>query len=581
MIMKIFISLLLLIPFCISAQVGTGTITPKGILDITSENAGLVVPRVTKIEDVTDGNGNDPVDGTVVYDISRDQTCFRIDGSWICTCDDSGNPMLGVTRPPFSSNSNYLKSSNSETGDQFGYTVSISEDGTRLAVTAASEDSNATGIGGNQGNNAASASGAVYIFKRDGLVWSQEAYIKASNSEANDSFGTAICLSDDGTRLAVTAYGEDSNATGINGNQTDNSANVSGAVYIFIRSGSTWTQEAYIKSSNSEAGDSFGNGINISMSADGSRLAVGSYRESSNATGVNGNQFNNSSSESGAAYVFSRNGTTWTQEAYLKASNTGAGDHFGRVLDLSGDGTRLAVGATQERSNTTGINGNQNDNSASRAGAVYVFFRSGTTWTQEVYIKGSNTKVSNLFGTALSFDYDGSRLAASAALEDGPSSGINGSQTQAGSFDDYGAVYMFSRNGATWTQEAYIKASNPDLDDEFGATVSLSKYGSKLAVGSRREGSNATGINGNQSNNSAAVSGATYVFNRCGNAWVQESYVKASNPETGDYSGVVSLSADGLYLAFGALGESSNATGINGNQSDNSATQSGAVYIVE
>jgi hypothetical protein len=80
--MRTIIFIIAIIPFCLIGQVGTGTVSPKGMLDITSNNSGLVIPRVTKIEDVTDGNGNGPVDGTVVYDVSRDQTCFRIDGSW-------------------------------------------------------------------------------------------------------------------------------------------------------------------------------------------------------------------------------------------------------------------------------------------------------------------------------------------------------------------------------------------------------------------------------------------------------------------------------------------------------------------
>jgi hypothetical protein len=431
----------------------------------------------------------------------------------VCTCDDSGDPTLGVTHPAFSTVSNYIKASNTETIDQFGNAVSISEDGTRLAVSATSEDSNATGINGNQSNNSSSDSGAVYMFRRDGSIWTQEAYIKASNTGLGDFFGHFLKLSGDGTRLVVSAPLEDSNATGVNGNQSNNSAASAGAVYVFHRSGTIWTQEAYLKASNTEATDGFGNN-NVTMSSDGSRIAVGAYNEDSNATGINGNQTNNSASDSGAAYVFKRTGTTWTQEAYIKASNTGAGDSFGRFLDLSGDGTRLVVGATQEQSNATGINGNQSDNSMSRAGAVYVYTRSGTTWTQEAYIKASNTLYSNLFGSAMSLAHDGSRLAVASILEDSPSSGINGSQTQAGTLDDYGAVYMFSRNGTTWVQEAYIKASNPDLDDEFGGTVSLSKYGFKLAVGSRRESSNAIGINGNQSNNSANVSGAAYVFTR-------------------------------------------------------------------
>ncbi len=100
---------------------------------------------------------------------------------------------------------------------------------------------------------------------------------------------------------------------------------------------------------------------------------MGANLEDSNAIGINGNQNDNSENGAGAVYVFTRSGTTWSQQAYIKASNTGANDEFGWSVALAADGNTLAVGAYQEDSNATGVNGNQNNNSASRAGAVYVF----------------------------------------------------------------------------------------------------------------------------------------------------------------------------------------------------------------
>jgi hypothetical protein len=87
--------------------------------------------------------------------------------------------------------------------------------------------------------------------------------------------------------------------------------------------------------------------------------------------------------------VFVRSGTTWMQQAYLKASNTGTDDLLGSSISLSGD--TLAVCATDEASAATGVNENQADNSTAQAGAVYVYVRSGTTWTQQAYLKASNT----------------------------------------------------------------------------------------------------------------------------------------------------------------------------------------------
>ncbi len=187
---------------------------------------------------------------------------------------------------------------------------------------AHSEASAATGINGDQTSNAAAGSGAVYVFTRTGTTWSQQAYVKASNTGANDLFGCSVALSADGSTLAVGAYGEDSAATGINGDQTSNAAADSGAVYVFTRTGTTWSQQAYVKASNTGAGDYFG--ISVALSADGSTLAVGALHEDSAATGINGDQTSNAAASSGAVYVFTRTGTTWSQQAYVKASNTGA-----------------------------------------------------------------------------------------------------------------------------------------------------------------------------------------------------------------------------------------------------------------
>ena len=131
---------------------------------------------------------------------------------------------------------------------------------------------------------------------------------------------------------------------------------------------------------------------------------MGASGESSNATGINGNQADASASQAGAVYVFTRSGTTWSQQAYVKASNTRANANFGGSVALSGD--TLAVGASGESSNASGINGDQADTSAAQAGAVYVFTRSGTTWSQQAYVKASNTRASARFGFSVALSGD-------------------------------------------------------------------------------------------------------------------------------------------------------------------------------
>lgn len=155
------------------------------------------------------------------------------------------------------------------------------------------------------------------------------------------------------------------------------------------------TQLAYLKASNTDASDWFGEAVAIS----GDTAVIGARLEDSSATGVGGDQASNGSPSSGAAYVFVRDGATWTQQAYLKASNAEAGDWFGAAVAISGD--TIVIGAPLERSSATGVNGNQSSNASADAGAAYVFVRSGTSWSQQAYLKSSNTDGSDIFGGAV------------------------------------------------------------------------------------------------------------------------------------------------------------------------------------
>jgi hypothetical protein len=465
----------------------------------------------------------------------------------------------------------YAKASNAGEFDQFGTSVALSGD--TLAVGAFEEESNATGIDGDQTDNSTSGTGAVYIFRRDGQgTWSQEAYIKASNTEFEDRFGTSVALL--GDTLAVGAPNESSSATGINGDQVNNLAFRSGAVYVFKRdSFDVWSQEAYIKASNTEAKDDFGRSVALFNDT----LAVRADSEDSNATGVDGDQTDNSASASGAVYVFKRDiFDVWSQEAYIKASNTESGDIFGRSVALTTD--TLAVGASFEDSDAVGINGDQLNNLKGASGAVYVFRRDGFgAWSQEAYIKASNTGSIDLFGASVALS--GDTLAVGANEETSNATGIDGDQTD-NSANDTGAVYVFERDSlGTWSQKAYIKASNSSSGDRFGSAVAL--VGDTLAVGSKDEGSNATGIDGDQMNNLAGSSGAVYLFKRdITGTWSQETYIKSSNSEKFDEFGF-SVALSGDTLVVGAPQEDSTAMGINGDQTDNLAPLSGAVYVFE
>ena len=463
-----------------------------------------------------------------------------------------------------SSQTAYLKASNTGTFDHFSSAVAISGD--TLVVGAETEASNATGVNGDGSNNLAPGSGAAYVFLRSGTGWLPQAYLKASNTEAGDNFGRFVAIS--GNTIAVGAAAEDSDASGIGGNQLSNAMPGSGAVYVFVRNGASWSQQAYIKASNPFNGDGFG----FSVALSGDTLVVGAIGESSNATGINGDQSDNSIPAAGAAYVFVRSGTTWTQQADVKASNTGP-DGFGWDVDVAGD--TLVVGARTEASMATGVNGDQLDNSFSLAGAAYVFVRSGTTWTQQAYLKASNTGSGDEFGARLVLS--GDTLVIAAVGEDSQATGVNGVQHGEAATDS-GAAYVFTRSGATWSQQAYLKASNTGSFDWFGRAVGIS--GDAVVVGAMHEDSSASGVGGDQGNEALMDAGAAYVFVRDGATWSQHAYLKASNPGFIDEFGG-SLAMWGDTLVIGAEGEDSSAIGVDGDQSLNNAGSAGAAYAFD
>ncbi len=400
-------------------------------------------------------------------------------------------------------------------------------------------------------------------------------YIKASNTNAGDIFGAAISLSADGNTLAVGAPSEDSNAKGINGDETNNEIESSGAVYVLKKSPEGWKKHAYIKASNPLEFASFG--ASLSLSADGNTLVVGASGESSNSQIVNGDQNNTLAHNSGAVYVYQQNANSWQQEAYIKASNAQSSDEFGVSVSLSADGNTLAVGAYAE-DGTSSEGEVPVDDSQLDSGAAYVFKRDSGNWTQQAYLKASNADVGDAFGTQLTLSADGNTLAVSSLSERSKAVGINGDELD-NSLLESGAVYVFTQKANTWKQEAYVKASNTDAMDYFGYSVSLSAEGDWLAVGAISESACDGGINADQTNNECMGSGAVYIFNRKG-AWLQQAFLKGPHKDIRDsFGGAVSLNDDATYLAVGSLYESSKATALNGDSLDNSKVSSGAVYL--
>ena len=391
------------------------------------------------------------------------------------------------------------------------------------------------------------------------------AYLKANNTGPVDLFGTSVAIS--GNTAVVGAPEEDSAATNVNGNGADNTAQDAGAAYVYVKTGDTWTFQAYLKPRNAEAGDRFGESVAIF----GDLIVVGAPQEDSNATGVNGSRNDNTAQDSGAAYVFRRSGTSWSQRAYLKASNTDANDRFGSSVSISGN--TVVVGAVFEDSSDSTIDGNQLDNTASRAGAAYVFSRTAGVWAQQSYLKADNIEANDQFGTSVAVD--GDTIVVSSLLEDSASTGV-GADGLNNNATDSGAAYVFFRVGGVWSQQAYLKASNTESQDQFGKAVAISR--DTIVVGNPFDASDSNGINADDQNNNALKAGSAYVFVRNINVWSQQAYLKASNANGNDqFGGAVSVSGDSIIV--GAIGEDSGAKGVNGNQQHNSVASSGAAYV--
>jgi hypothetical protein len=456
------------------------------------------------------------------------------------TFDDSDASYTLAIEPGFEQQA-YLKASNPEGGDltgkipdSFGSAVAISGD--TLVVSAINESSNATGVDGDESNNSLSSAGAVYVFVRSGTTWTQQAYLKASEPGLFDFFGYSVAIS--GNTLVVGALAD--------------------AAYVFTRNGTTWSQQALLQPHSIELNAGFGFSVGIS----GNTIVVSGAVDDRSIPGA------------GAAYVFTRSGTTWTQQAYLEASNAEAADFFGFSVAIAGE--TLVVGAPFEDSNATGINGGQGDNSAEDAGAAYVFTRSGTTWSQQAYLKASNTDAEDEFGRTVAIS--SSTVVVGTFDEASSASGINGDESD-NSAERAGAAYVFARNDTdmTWSQQAYLKASNSEQKDEYGWSVAIS--GETIVVGAWKEDSNATGTNGDQSNQSAGGAGAAYVFTRSGTVWSQQDYLKASNTERADEFGF-SVAISGGTIVVGSLREDSDASGVNGDEGNvSSFFDAGAAYV--
>jgi hypothetical protein len=369
---------------------------------------------------------------------------------------------------------------------QFGTVLAMSANGDTLAIGAYGDASGDRGVGADESDDSAPNAGAVHVFVRNNTQWTREAYIKASNADANDEFGVSVALSDSGDELAVGALGEASANRGVGAAQNDNTAATAGAAYVFKRDTGAWTQSAYIKASNAEANDAFGS--DVSLSADGTTLAVGASGEASGDSGIGADPDDNTALYSGAAYVFEEKNGTWQESVYIKASDSPRTASFGQAIALSKDGKSLVVGS---------------------GGSAYLFRRDSGGWSEAVVLEFSDQSGYDGFGVGVSISDAGDWVAIGAPDESGK--GGPDANPEDDSVPGSGAAYVYRCALVSCTLARYVKALNAGTDDHFGYSLALSSDARTLVVGAWEEDGSGVGSDANPNTNDSDGAGAAYV----------------------------------------------------------------------
>ena len=334
-------------------------------------------------------------------------------------------------------------------GDGFGQAVGLSEDGTTALIGAPGTDE------GDLNENV----GTAYVFTESNGAWSQEAELEASDGSADDRFGGSVAITDDGTTVVIGASGHEE-TTG------DATAENVGAAYVYARRGGAWTQETRLTADDGSDGDRFGS--SVAVAGDAPTALVGAKWDR-----------NDNGIEAGSAYVFEPNGGEWSQRAKLTASDGDNGETFGRSVAVSGDGTAL-IGASQHDApsgraagaayvfthnggswseetkllandgdfddrfgrsvalsadGTTGIVGafQDEDPNGDRAGSAYQFDR-GTdgAWSEEVKLTANDGDDKDSFGDSVAVSGNGTTALVGSPSDEDPSG------------ESAGAAYLFS-----------------------------------------------------------------------------------------------------------------------------------------
>lgn len=382
-----------------------------------------------------------------------------------------------------------LVASDGAAEDFFGYSVALSGD--TVVIGSFKDDDQALGVD----------AGSAYVFTRSGKVWSQQAKLTAVDGAPNDTFGGNVVLSSD--TIIIGAMRDD-----------DKGEN-SGSAHVYIRSENIWDHQAKIIAADGAKDDGFGQSLALS----GNTVIIGAPRDDDNGQ--------DSGKNTGSVYVFTRDGTTWQQQAKLTADDGADGDLFGISVALSGD--TILVGA------------DLHDEVAKNAGAVYVYTRSGNSWSQQAKLTAADGSEIDIFGVRVALSGDTALI--SARRDDDNVMGV-----------DAGSAYIFVRSGTTWSQQEKLTAPDGVADDRFGRSVAV--MGDTALVGAMFR------------DDKGENSGSAYLFERNGKTWVYKAKLTADDGAAGDVFGWSVALAPGTAI-------------VGANRDDDIGSQSGSVYVFD
>ena len=313
--------------------------------------------------------------------------------------------------------------------------------------------------------------------------------VAAADGAEADQHGSAVAISGD---TAVVGAPE-----------SDDAGESSGSAYVYVRSGANWTQQAKLTAADAASGEDFGYSVAIS----GDTVVIGAHLDDDRGMG------------SGSAYVFVRSGDTWTRQAKLTAVDGAGADYFGDAVALSGD--TAVIGAYGD------------DDAGQNSGSVYIFTRTGTDWAQQAKLRAADAAAFDYFGAAVAISSDTAVI------------GAHGDDSSSGS------VYVFTRSGTDWEQQAKLRAADAAGWDYFGYSVAIS--GDTLVAGAYWD------------DDQGAESGSAYVFTGSGSSWAQQAKLTAADGAVEDYFGS-SVAVSGDIAVIGAF------------QDDDDGARSGSAY---